>query len=116
MNILSKLSNLFTRADILSPSTYSSFFSSFVPSLAGVTVTNKTAMQHTTVFACLIVLSEGVAGLPLHTYKRTNKGKEKARKHKLYSVLQLKPNDEMTSFTFIQALMLNLLTSGFQIP
>lgn len=85
-------------------------------SKAGVSVNQTTAMQHTTVYSCYNVLSEGVASLPLHLMKNSTKNKrnhkEKATNHKLYNTLHLMPNKEMTSFTFIQALMLNLVSRG----
>lgn len=44
---------------------------------AGQTVTERTAMQMTAVYACVRVLSEAVAGLPLNLYKTTDTGSEK---------------------------------------
>lgn len=41
-------------------------------------------MQTTAVYACVQILSETLASLPLHTYKQTDRGKEKAREHNLY--------------------------------
>ena len=47
-------------------------------------VSERSAMQMTAVYACVRVLSEAVAGLPLHLYKYTDKGsKEKAIDHPL---------------------------------
>ena len=49
---------------------------------SGETVTEKTAMQIATVYACVRLLAESVASLPLHLYRVTDDegGKEKARK------------------------------------
>ena len=53
------------------------------------------------VFACIRVLSETVAGLPLITYQETrNGGRERATNHPLYRVLRRSPNTEMTAFEF----------------
>ncbi len=42
-------------------------------------------MQMTAVYSCVRILSEAVAGLPLHFYKYTEDGgKEKAADHPLY--------------------------------
>ena len=80
---------------------------------SGKPVTERTAMQITAVNACVRVLSEAVAGLPLHLYKYTeNGGKEKATEHPLYSLLHDEPNTEMTSFTFRETLMCHLLLWG----
>ncbi len=53
------------------------------------------------VFACIRVLSETVAGLPLITYRETrNGGRERATNHPLYRTLRRSPNPEMTAFEF----------------
>lgn len=54
-------------------------------------------MQTSAVYACVRVISESVARLPLHLY-RYNKdgGKEKAIDHPLYHLLHDEPNPEMT--------------------
>lgn len=36
---------------------------------SGKTVTERSVMQMTAVYSCVRILSEGVAGLPLHLYK-----------------------------------------------
>lgn len=54
-------------------------------STAGKAVTERSAMQMTAVYACVRILSEAIAGLPLHLYQYTEAGgKEKALDHPLY--------------------------------
>ena len=79
---------------------------------SGQTVTERTAMQMTAVYACVRVLSEAVAGLPLNLYKATDTGAEKATDHSLYALLHDAPNPEMTSFVFRETLMTHLLLWG----
>ena len=82
-------------------------------STAGKNVTERSAMQMTAVYSCVRVLSEAVAGLPLHVYKyRSDGGKEKAFTHPLYRLLHDEPNPEMTSFVFRETLMTHLLLWG----
>lgn len=82
-------------------------------STAGKNVTERSAMQMTAVYSCVRVLSEAVAGLPLHVYKyRSEGGKEKALNHPLYFLLHDEPNPEMTSFVFRETLMTHLLLWG----
>ena len=82
-------------------------------SSAGKIVTERSAMQMTAVYACVRILSEAIAGLPLHLYKYTDGGsKEKAVSHPLYFVLHNEPNPEMTSFVFRETLMTHLLLWG----
>ena len=82
-------------------------------STAGKNVTERSAMQMTAVYSCVRVLSEAVAGLPLHVYKyRSDGGKEKALDNPLYFLLHDEPNPEMTSFVFRETLMTHLLLWG----
>lgn len=70
------------------------------------------ALQLTAVYACIRVLSETVAQLPLHVYQSTNTGKERVPNHPLYFLLHDQPNPEMTSFVFRETLMSHLLIYG----
>lgn len=79
---------------------------------AGVPVNERDAMQLTAVYACVRILSEAVAGLPLHLYERTDAGSTKAVNHPLYWLLHDEPNPEMTSFLFRETLMCHLLLWG----
>lgn len=81
---------------------------------SGERVDERSAMQISTVYACVRLLAETVAGLPLHLYRYTEEGdgKEKASDHPLYKVLYRQPNPEMTSFTFRETLMTHLLLWG----
>lgn len=90
-------------------SRYSFFFGS---TTSGKTVDEKTAMQTTAVYACVRILAETIASLPLHTYKYTETGKEKAIEHPIYNLLADEPNPEMTSFVFRETLMSHLLLWG----
>lgn len=82
-------------------------------STSGKRVNERTAMQMTAVYSCVRILSEAVAGLPLHLYKYTGEGgKEKAVDHPLYFLLHDEPNPEMTSFIFRETLMTHLLLWG----
>lgn len=70
------------------------------------------AMQTTAVYACVRILAEAIASLPLHVYKRTENGKERIFEHPLYVLLHDEPNPEMTSFVFRETLMSHLLIWG----
>lgn len=70
-------------------------------------------MQMTAVYSCVRILSEAVAGLPLHLYRYGENGsKQKAVDHPLYTLLHDEPNSEMTSFAFRETLMTHLLLWG----
>ena len=82
-------------------------------SSSGKAVTERSAMQMTAVYSCVRILSEAVAGLPLHLYRYNDSGgKEKAVDHPLYRLLHDEPNPEMSSFVFRETLMTHLLLWG----
>ena len=82
-------------------------------STAGKNVNERSAMQMTAVYACVRILSEAIAGLPLHLYRYSDEGsKEKAVDNPLYFLLHDEPNEEMTSFVFRETLMTHLLLWG----
>ena len=84
----------------------------FGTSSSGKAVNEKTALQTTAVYACVRILAETIASLPLHTYRYSPSGKEKAETHPLYYLLHSEPNPEMTSFVFRETLMGHLLLWG----
>ena len=84
-----------------------------MPTATGREVSADSAMTMTAVWACVRILSETVASLPLVLYRRLpNGGKERAPDHPLYPVLHDRPNPEMTSMEFREALMGHLALWG----
>lgn len=80
---------------------------------SGKAVNERTAMQTSAVYACVRILAESVAGLPLHVYERTADGSKSTKlSHPLYRLLHDEPNHEMTSFVFRETLMSHLLLWG----
>ena len=84
----------------------------FGRSAAGAKVNEFTAMQTTAVYACVRILAESIAGLPLHVYEYRGNGKERVPGHPLYFLLHDSPNPEMTSFIFRETAMIHLLLWG----
>ena len=84
----------------------------FGSSTSGKTVNEFTAMQTTAVYACVRILAETLAALPLQLYRYTPGGKERVYDHPLYHLLHDEPNPEMTSFIFRETLMSHLLIWG----
>lgn len=110
MSIFSSIFKAREPTNRTSGSAYSFFLGN---SNSGKRVNERTSMQMTAVYSCVRILSEAVAGLPVHVY-RYNKdgGKEKAFDHPLYMLLHDEPNPEMTSFVFRETLMTHLLLWG----
>ena len=87
-----------------------SFF--FGTSGAGKFVTAQTAIQLSTVYACVRVISETVASLPLSVFEVRGDGSRKAMEHPLYRLLHDEPNTEMTSFVLREVMLAHLLLWG----
>lgn len=84
----------------------------FGRSASGKKVNEFTAMQTTAVYACVRILAESIASLPLHVYEYKGQGKERVPGHPLYFLLHDSPNPEMTSFIFRETAMIHLLLWG----
>lgn len=84
----------------------------FGTSGSGKSVTAQTAIQLSTVYACVRVISETVASLPLGVYEATDDGNLKAGDHPLYHLLHDEPNSEMTSFVLREVMLAHLLLYG----
>lgn len=82
------------------------------PGASGISVNPDTAMRCAAVYACVRVLAESVAQLPLIVYRRTGAGKERAPDHPLYSLLHDAPNEWQTSFEFRETCMAHLALRG----
>lgn len=83
------------------------------PTTTGREVSAESALTMTAVWACVRILSETVASLPLVLYRRLgNGGKERAPDHPLYTLLHERPNPEMTSMELREALMGHLALWG----
>jgi len=107
-------SGLFRTRDAPTNATSGSSYSFFMgTSAAGKNVNERSSMQMTAVYACVRILSEAIAGLPLHMYEYDgNGGKKKAVEHPLYRILHDEPNPEMTSFVWRETAMSHLLLWG----
>lgn len=80
---------------------------------AGVPVTPDSAMRLSAVSACVRLISESVASLPLHVYRRVDDlRREKLSGRPEYRLLHDEPNRLMTSFVFREAMAANVLVYG----
>lgn len=80
---------------------------------AGVPVSEESSLRHTAVLACVRILSNSVAMLPLPVFRRLSpRGKERAPEHPLYGLLQEQANPERTAFELRRWLMQGVLLWG----
>lgn len=70
-------------------------------------------MLLSTVYRCVDLISDTVGVLPLETYKIDGEGfKKEFKEHPVYYLLNLEPNENMTSFIFFKTLMTSVLLTG----
>lgn len=80
--------------------------------MAGVKVDQVTALGLPAVWACVRIISEAIASLPLHLYQREARGKTRAMGSPLYRLLHDAPNPEMTALNFRETMAAHILTWG----
>lgn len=82
-------------------------------SWSGEKVTVDRTLQLSTAWACIGLLSETIATLPLGFFKKQADGKRvAANDHPLYALLHDQPNADMTAVVFWQIIMTSLLLRG----
>lgn len=81
--------------------------------IAGVEITPNSALSISTYFACILVISEDVAKLPISIIRNLTDGKkERLNQHPVYRLLNVEPNPEMTPISFRAAIMSHILGWG----
>lgn len=84
----------------------------FGSSTSGKAVNPKNAVQVSTVYACVRVIAETIASLPVGVYEATENGSQKSTQHPLYRLLHDEPNPEMSSFIWRETMLSHLLLWG----
>lgn len=81
---------------------------------SGISVTPDRAMQHSTVYACVKIIAETLATLPLLTYRKLKSGgKERASDLDIYSILNYTPNkSKMSRVEVVEMLTAHCLLRG----
>lgn len=112
--MLSKIKSFFTKTDSVILDTPDKIAAALqeCTTVTGTSVSAMGAMQLTTVFACVRVLSESVGMLPCKLYKQAGNKKEIASSHRLHNILSIAPNDYMTAQEFWELLMVCLCLRG----
>jgi phage portal protein BeeE len=79
---------------------------------AGEVINDQTALKISTVFACVRVLSESVASLPVRLLRITPQGSVQELQDPLYNLLAVAPNPETTSFVYWETVAFHLSLTG----
>lgn len=84
-----------------------------VSSIAGVPVDADTALKISTAWACVGLLAETIASLPLVVFRYVGEdGRERARNNPLYSILHDRPNETQTAAEFREMMTGHVLLRG----
>ena len=81
-------------------------------STSGQTVSETSALQLSAVWACVRLISETIATLPLSMYEKTSAGKRIASQHPLHGILHTQPNADSTAAVFWEAVVATMLLRG----
>ena len=98
--ILSLLGADFTTADVPTQ----------IPGIG--TISHETVMKLDTVWACVRLISESIATLPLSIYERTPNGARVAPQHPLHYILHSQPNPDATASVFLESVVATMLLRG----
>jgi HK97 family phage portal protein len=81
--------------------------------IAGVSITPLSSLRATAVYACVRVIAETIATLPLHVYEQSSDGSKKITEGlPEYKILRDSPNPVMTSVLFREVLQCHALLGG----
>lgn len=70
------------------------------------------ALRMSAVYACVRIISETVASLPLITYERLERGKKRAQDFYIYELLHDRPNSRMTALEYREVIQSHLCLWG----
>ncbi len=76
-------------------------------------VTKDSSLTFSAVYACVRLISESIASLPIKVYRiEEDEDKITDISHPIYKLVARNPNNLMTSYTFLDVLMTNILLDG----
>lgn len=83
-----------------------------VPTSSGLRIGTVDPLTLSSWYACVRLISNSLAAMPLDTMEQTSRGWVKALQYPLYPLLHDAPNDDQTSFTFRQTYWFHVLNWG----
>lgn len=79
---------------------------------AGVAIDAERSLQVSAVYGCVRLISEAIATLPVHLYRRTGDGRRRVDDHPLLSMLSDRPNNDIDAGEFWRAMVGWMLLRG----
>lgn len=91
---------------------WGSWFGRGAQTYTGVDVTPQTALNYSAYYACIRVIAETIATLPLLVYRQKSRGRDRAPELPIYKLLHNTPNPEMTSVEYRETKFAHVLSWG----
>lgn len=79
---------------------------------AGIRITPDIAIKASAVFACVKIIAESIASMPLQVFKLTSNGHEPAPNHPLDELIRFQPNVRQTAIEFWEMQLLHAALRG----
>lgn len=79
---------------------------------SAVKVGSDNALTFTAVWAAIRLLSESISSLPLGVFTNSDGDKIVAQNNPVYSLLKIRPNNYQSKITFLEKVMMDMLTNG----
>lgn len=84
-----------------------------IPSVAGASVTPKTSMKVSIVFACVRLIAGAIAQMPVHIFNQSNNGdRVRVANHQISSLINLQPSPAWSAATFWEYIVCSMLLHG----
>lgn len=112
---LSQIQNVIPSSDLSPDSTVWKSFTSGSETYSGSSVTEKTAMSISAVYACVGLIAGAISGMPLPIYQKTGTGREKVGEHSLAPLLNDQANDAWSAPVFWEYGITSMLLQGDKI-
>lgn len=75
-------------------------FGGGITTSSGEQITAVSSLEIATVYACVNIKSNAIAKLPMQVFKRTPTGRERDKAHQVAKLLEVRPNEFTTPFSF----------------
>ena len=82
------------------------------PTASGELIDERKALQISTVYVCVRIISETIASLPCKLFETLPDGRREAAQADFYELLSLNPNPDMSAFSFFETLAGSLCLTG----
>lgn len=109
------LTNIFKKRDTgisVADSQLHDLFRSYANNYSGVTITAESILGNPTVYRAVNLVAGAFAKIPVHVYRYTDDGREKATALTQYRLLLKQPHELYTAYTFKHSLLSNALIYG----